>query len=262
MSRSGNLIRDAMEQLASDQLRGAEHPPTERLLAYQRDEIRPAEAETIAEHVSLCRECAALVLDASDFFADDEAERATAFPAESGQGLQAVPQVSLASASKPAALDSPRSIRQRPLVGSLALAYGVAAAAAAVSVSLLVLRPSQSSRPQVNTRLYDLTSSGSERGVGATTTAIRFRSPTDSALLILNPSFVPKQAALRYGVRILDVGGAVLWHSNDLVPQTSGAFHVTLPARALQPGSYSLKLYGITDGRKTVLGTYEIVTEK
>jgi hypothetical protein len=144
---------------------------------------------------------------------------------------------------------------------SLSFAYGLAATFALVSLCLLLFHEwSPAPRPQVNAGLYDLTPTGSERGFVAPPSPIRFRSRDDSALLILNPAVVANAA--RYGVRIRRAEGAVLWRSEGLELQAPGAFRLTLPARALPPGRYSLELYGITGGREKPLGTYRIAIER
>jgi putative zinc finger protein len=263
LSRSGPSLREAMAALAREELRGAEHPSTSRLIAYHRGELPPAEEATVMEHLSLCEECAALVLDAAEFFADDDEEEATPADLEaSWQELRAeTPRAEERPPSRVPALSPPPSIPRRSLVRSLAFAYGLAATFAAVSVGLILFHGrSPAPRPQANAGLYDLTSSNSERGEGTQPTRIRFRSPDASALLILNPAVVPNSS--RYGVRIHRTDGAVVWRSEDLELQTLGAFHLSLPAGALPPGRYSLDLYGITEGRERLLGTYRIEIEK
>jgi putative zinc finger protein len=262
LSRSNPPIREAMAILAREELRGAEHPSTTRLIAYHRGEVPPVEAAAITEHLSLCGECTALVLDASEFFADDDEEEAAPADLEtSWQELRAA--ATRAEERPPAAVPAltPPSIPRRPLFRSLAFAYGLAATFAAVSVGLLVFRgTTPPPRPQVNSGLYDLTPADSERGEAVQAIPIRFNSPEDSALLILNPAVVADSA--RYGVRIRQMDGTVVWRSEDLVPQASGAFQLSLPAGALPPGRYSLELYGITDGREKHLGAYRIAIEK
>ena len=264
MSRSSHPIRAAMAALAREELRGAEHPSTARLVAYHRGEVPPKEAAAITEHLSLCGECAALVLDAAEFFSEeDEEETAPADLQASWQELQAaMPGVEERPPSRPVpALSPPREIPRRSLFRSLSFAYGLAATFAAVSIGLFVFRaPGPPPQPQANSGLYDLTPSGSERGEGARTVSIRFNSPEDSAFLILNPAVAADSE--RYGARIRRMDGAVVWRSEDLVPQASGAFHLSLPAGALPPGRYSLELYGVAAGRETLLGTYRIAIEK
>ena len=157
-----------MAALAREELRGAEHPRTSRLIAYQRGELPPVEAAAIREHLSLCKECGALVLDAAAFFADDDEEEASPADLEaSWQKLQGARTRGEPGAG-PApilALSPPRPIPQRSLLRSLGFAYGLAAAFAAVSVGLLVFKGTHPPpRPQVNVGLYDLTPSDSARG--------------------------------------------------------------------------------------------------
>ncbi len=71
MSSKNQPLRDALAVLARRELFGAEHPSAGRRLAYQRGEIPPAEITGITNHLSLCAECAAFVLDAAEFFGDD-----------------------------------------------------------------------------------------------------------------------------------------------------------------------------------------------
>jgi hypothetical protein len=253
-----------MLALAREELRGAEHPSTSRLIAYYRGEIPPPEAAVIAEHLSLCEECTSIALDVAEFFADDDEEE-EATPADleaSWQELRAAAPRALERRPAPvSALTPPRTIPRRSIVRSLAFAYGVAAAFAAVSIGLVLFHGrSPAPRPQVNAGLYDLTSSGSERGEGAQVTLIRFQSSGASALLILNPAVVANSA--RYGVRIRRADRAVVWRSEDLELQAPGAFHLSLTAGALPSGRYAVELYGITEGRERLLGIYWIEIEK
>jgi hypothetical protein len=258
LSRSGHPIREAMLALARQELRGAEHPSTSRIIAYYRGEVPPPEAAVIAEHLSLCEECTSIALDAAEFFADDEEDAAPADLEASWQQLRAAaPRVEEHPLSPVPALSPPRTIPRRSLVRSLAFAYGLAAAFAALSIGLVLFHgKSQAPQPQANEAIYDLTSSGSERGEEAQVTRIRFRSPGGSALLILNPAVAANSA--RYGVRIRRADRAVVWRSEDLERQAPGAFHLSLPAGALPPGRYSVDLYGITAGRERLLGIYRI----
>jgi len=251
-----------MAALAREELRGATHPPPRRLAAYYRGELPPAEAVAIAEHLSLCSACTAVVLDAAEFFAaDDEEEAAAADQEESWRELQAArAKTEAPRPSASPALTPPRSIPRRSLFRSLEFAYGLAAVFAAVSVGLIVFRGTPPPQPQVNPGLYDLAPSGAARGEEARPTPIRFQTPGGSALLILNPAVIPSSA--RYGVRIRRMDGPVVWRSEDLVPQASGSFHLSLPAGSLPPGRYELELYGGTEGRETALGAYRIEIER
>jgi hypothetical protein len=277
LSKSGNSLREAMQALSREELKGAEHPPASRLIAYQRGEIEPAQAAAIRQHLSLCTECAELVLDSADFFGSDaaaEGEEEESGPAgleARWEELQAAlrnpelhpPSPAPSPASMPAAATAPPPPR-RSLVRSLAFAYSLAATFAAIALGLLLSSRFKEPgapppRPQANVGLYDLTSAASERAGSGQVTAIRFRSPGDSALLILNPAVAARSA--RYGVRIRSSGGAVAWRSEELVPQPTGAFHLGLPAGALRPGRYSVELYGTAGGRETLLGSYPIAVE-
>jgi len=265
--KSRNPIHEAMVVLAREELRGAEHLSTTRLMAYHRGEIPPSETTAIMEHLSLCKECSSLMLEVAEFFADDDEEEEDSAPPDLEPAWQEL-QGAMSGAKQrrppspsPVLSLPPAAPPQRSVVRSLAFAYGVAATFAAVSIGLVVFKETTSPLgPQVNTGLYDLTPSGSDRAEAADATPIRFRTPGDSALLILNPEVAPDSA--RYGVLIHSAAGAVVWRSEDLVLQTPGGFHLSLPAGALPPGRYSLKLYGITEGREIPLGTYPIAIEK
>lgn len=262
LSRSGHPIHQAMLALAHEELRGVEHPSTSRLIAYHRGQLPPAEIAAVTDHLSLCEDCTGLVLDAAEFFTEEEEEAAPADLEASWQELRTA--TSRAEERPPSpvpVLSPPPAIPRRSLFRSLAFAYGVAAAFAVLSVGLVLFREmSPSPRLQVNAGLYDLTSSSSERAEAAQATSIRFRAPGDSALLILNPEVIADSA--RYGVRIYRADGGVVWRSEDLALQALGGFHLSLPAGALPPGRYSLDLYGITEGRERHLGTYPIAIEK
>src|SRR6185295_5573971 len=67
-------IHVAMADLAREEVRGAEHPAPNRLVAYHRGELPASEAAAVVDHLSLCPECAALLLEAVRFLEDDEEE--------------------------------------------------------------------------------------------------------------------------------------------------------------------------------------------
>jgi hypothetical protein len=247
-----------MVALSREELRGKEHPSTSRLIAYQRGEISTTELAAITEHLSLCKDCAALVLDAAEFFADDDEEEVAPADLEtSWQELRAAMSGEATFAPSPATFTPPPSIPKRSLFRSLTFAYSLAAMFAAVSFGLVVFqRANPPSQPQVNVGLYDLTPSSSERGEEGQATPIRFQASESSAFLILNPAVVTNSA--HYGVRIRGGDGHVIWRSESLRLQAPGGFHLSLPADALPLGRYSLELYGIQAGQETPLGTYLI----
>jgi hypothetical protein len=252
-----------MTVLAREVLRGTEHPSTKHLIAYQRGRMPPAEEAAIREHLSLCQECTGLVLDAADFFADDQDEEAT--PADLEASWQRICEaMRIPDERSPAPALALGGPLRSPLLQSLAFAYALAATFAAVSVGLFVFAAGGKGpplQPQANVRIYDLTSSNSQRGDETKLSSIRFRSPVDSALLILNPAQVPAPSA-QHGVRIRRGDAALVWQSEDLAPEPTGGFHLGLPAGALLPGKYHLELYEIAAGRETPLGNYSIAIEK
>lgn len=262
MIRSHNPVREAMASLAREELRGAEHLSTSRLIAYHRGEIPPAETPAITEHLSLCTECSALALEVAEFFADDDDEEdATPSAREAAwQELQTVMSGPDRRPPAPAFLSPVAAPPRRSPIRSLALAYGLAATFAAVSVGLVFFRekaPSPSLQPDPG--LYDLTSSGSMRTGETNAKLIRFQAPDESAILILNPE--GPLTSNRSRVRISDSAGAIVWES-DLTLQPTGGFHLSLPAGALASGRYSLDLNGLIEGRETSLGQYQIAIEE
>jgi Putative zinc-finger len=252
-----------MDALARDELNGAEHLSTNGLLAYHRGELPPAESAAVREHLSLCPECAAAVLDAADFFADDEEDEEGGPSADLEARWRNLRAALGRPEERPPFQAAPAPPHRRSLVRSLPFAYGLAAAFAALSISLLFFRgAAPPPRPQANAGLYDLAPVGVERGEGGggERRSIRFRSPQGSALLILNPAVTSRYP--RHGARIRRTDGTVVWSSEDLVPQQPGGFYLSLPAGALPAGDYSIELYGIAEGGETPLGTYPIAIEK
>jgi len=263
-----------MTVLAREELRGAAHPSSRELIAYHRGQLLPAEEAAIRQHLSLCAQCTQLVLDAADFLAGGEEPEASPADLESSwQQLQAAlhgaserpsPSRPAAAPPGPSPAPAPAGPPRFSLVRSLGFAYALAGAFAAASMGLLVFiaqRQSPPPRPQANVGLYDLAAANSRQGEGIEIASIRFASPADSALLILNPAARVAPSA-RHGVRIRRHDGSVIWHFEGLVPQPAGGFHLGLPAGALPPGTYDLELYEIAAGREASLGTYSIAIEK
>jgi hypothetical protein len=247
LSGSDSSIYEALVPLAREALRDAVHPTTGRLLAYHCGEVSSEERAEIREHLSLCEECSALVLDAAKFFVDDEPE---------GSSLHLEAEWQKLRAEMPGAEKFPW---WHSLVRSLTFAYCVAAIFATLSAGLVFFKRQNPLRPQINTGIYNLMPSGSERDRDVHVTPIRFSGPSDSALLILNTKAITDSTQI--GVRIHRANGTIIWKSEGLVLQDPGCFHLTVSPGALQPGYYSLELYGLAGNKEQALGTFSITVE-
>jgi hypothetical protein len=246
LSRLDDRFHRAVAQLAREELRDGEHVPMERLVAHHRGELTAPEASAVAGHLALCGDCTQRLLDAAEFLADDEEDT----EAEEAEASRRPLQTSQAGglSGRPPLLSLSRS---------LGFAYGLAAVFAMLALGLALFSRGAGGppAPRPNEPAFDLASVESQRGEVEETT-VPLSTPDSSAYLILNPPAPP--TARRHGVRFRRTDGRVAWQDESFVPQALGTFRLRLPAGALPPGSYTIELYGLRNGREEPLGTFRI----
>lgn len=77
------------------------------------------------------------------------------------------------------------------------------------------------------------------------------------ATLLLTPSH--PETHREHAVEIVDPAGKVVWTAAGLTRDADTAsYNLTLPPGALRPGSYTIRVYGLADGRREPVESYSI----
>jgi hypothetical protein len=77
------------------------------------------------------------------------------------------------------------------------------------------------------------------------------------ATLLLTPAH--PETHREHAVEIVDPSGKVVWTASGLARDAdTGSYNLTLPPGALRAGSYTIRVYGLTDGRRDPVESYSI----
>lgn len=231
------------------------HPDAATWVAYCRRQLPEGQAAALASHLAICSACCELVLDFEAFQPEDEGA-----PDEEPEESKPAPSMRFAAEAPPTAEAPvvPFAPRRRVRGGGPRQGWLVAASLSGVLVSAFLayqagLR-SRPSEPRKNVPLFDLQAVGSTRDGAQRVPEIRLPEGVGSALLLLNPASDP--TGKRFGARIVNDEGTLLWYSEGLTPVVGPAFTVELPRGFLPPGRYRLELLGLDDDGEKSLGTF------
>ncbi len=251
MSHQDKQIRVALQAWAQAQA----HPSYEELAAYATGELNPSSAEQVADHLSLCRGCAAIILELTDNTIG-EPERPAASDAENGwEALQArlqaagelpaPPQTAPQESSRespPVAAFPPQTAAQKSSSRRRwlpALAAAIAGMALGLALGLLGPGPTPDQRPTSDTQVYTVASA--VRGIPPRHETVEV-SPNAGKLVILLPTFANR--ADRYRVEVKDSTGTVLWKPWEAKPDRYGNVSVEFATAIVEKlGSYRIELY-------------------
>ncbi len=246
------LLTQAVERSLED------HPEPEKLLAYHRGELSAEEAAEIEEHLTWCREDAALLLSIAAF--SQEAIEAPS-EEETNSALERF-RTRLSSERDP----ETSSAFWAKLPGFLprppTLAYGLAASLSVVVVVVTIWavstqqRLQDASRPRPNVPIEDLNLWVGERSAPEAPDPVVLTPEADRVVLILNPS--GRLTSQDYLVRLVDEGGRIVWDFTGLEPTAWGNFTLELSRDFLAPGVYLVELYGLSEGAERSLGRYAV----
>lgn len=243
-------LRNAMSELALPDA----HPDPERLGAYHAGELSPEEEGRIQDHLALCRECAALLLDL-DGLADP------GFGAGADlSGKEAVWQ-RLRKETAPRARVVPllRTVPASPRwLQALAASLLIATLGLSLWVASLRRTVAELSAPQENAPVLDLYS-GTARGEGSPAPVLTVPPDVRFFTIILNPA--GQRRYERYRVEIVRVGGGEVWSGEQIEPSPFGSFSLTLPRRAAGPGDYRVRLFGRSGGTEEPIEEYAFRVE-
>ena len=249
-------LAPALRALAADARRElGPHPGDDQLVAYHERRLDEPEAERLRDHLALCAACAGLLLDLAAFSAGEPAAASELTDGEVEDAWRSLARRLPAAASRRQALPPGRSSRWLPWAVAAALLAGVVA----LSAWIVILRQELRSRlrPRADAVLANLEPRGEgTRGeAGAGEERPRADRP---ATLILHA--LPERGDPSYELEIREArpGGRLLWHEGGLRSRDLGVLVLELPAGALPPGSYQLRLYGLDAGRREPLADYDL----
>jgi len=218
------------------------HPGLDRLAAFHEGELPEAEAERVREHLSVCRECADLLLDWRDFARDEPAGTASAATAawerDRDRVREGVARRVGAGAGRPS------------------MAPWWVAAAAVIAAGVLGVLWWQARAELRQPRQVDLAwvaPEGSSVLRGAEEEPEVVTAPGAGpmvALYVAEPEAFP-----RYEARIVPPAGDGAAFVLELSPQPSEPFVVQLGSDP-EPGLYRVVLSGVREGERQEVATY------
>lgn len=275
MSRERNMtlvlslehIEQQSRQGRSDSI---EHPSPERLAAYHAGRLSTEEDAAIREHLLLCHDCPALLLDLEELFEPrfrdldlSDAKLASAWrDLRSRLGLDG---------SKSTPGGSAPAVWKRLISWFSAVPRPVYAAAAGLmliaTLSLSVVQSLGSVQPTANTAIFPLTVAARTRSVEPVKLQpIAF--PPGHDEVVLRPEIdIPSGVEREHGryeefeAKFLDKSGHVVLPVAGLRrDKESNILALTLRRRSLKPGRYELRLYGSRPGQTSAdpVGDYPI----
>lgn len=238
-------LRDALAESGP----GA-HPDPEKLAAYHAGELSPEEEGRVQDHIALCRECAALLLDL-DGLADP------GFGAEAGlSGKEAVWQ-RLREEMAPQAPVVPfrRPVRSSPR-WLQALAASLLVATLGLSFWMALERPVEELSGTQTPKVLQLDAE-TTRGEGSPAMALQTVS-SDAASISIILNGAGQRRYERYRFEIVRVGGGKAGGGQiERDPDSYDSFKpVALEPREIGPGDYRVRLFGWSGGHEEPIQEY------
>lgn len=242
-------LRDAMQEIAGRDLDA--HPDPKRLAAYhsgQAGELSPEEKGRVQDHLALCRECAALLLDLDGLADPDFGVGADLSGKEAvwrSLKEEMAPPAPVVPLRRPAR-SSPRWLQA--LAASLLIAtFGLSFWVASLRRELSTL--------DANAPVLDLYS-GTARGEGSPAPIVTV--PAGGRSFILIPNSASHRRYERYRFEILRGRGGKVWEGEiERNPPPLDNFNsVSVPRRAVEPGDYRFRLFGRRGDREELIEEY------
>lgn len=220
----------------------SDHPTPDQLADYSLGVHAPEDEDLIQEHLTLCGECAELVLGLGGLAAapsDGEEEEA----------------------SRPLRFDAARKTGAAPRPTGGGVLRWALAASLVVGAGLLLwggwLRSELAAAraPSADVVVADLVPVGSTAVQrGGTVPRVEVPAGADRLVLLLNLGEVTSSP--RHRIELAGPDGEVVWRAEDVRPDDLGAFVVDLLAATLAPGAYELRLFGVGEGGEAPLAVY------
>jgi len=229
-----------------DDVADREHPAAERLSAYLANELSPEESDAIQEHVASCRLCAERLLDLQGFLGFK--------PQETSQGVTDLETARewrrlwerIGGIEKQGSLDS--SLERGRLLRSLRTFQVLAAVLGALSIGLTVYAVRLQGWPREIYPIPEKTVVFARMRSAGTLEEIDIKPPV--ALKFFVDADYP-----RYAVEIRARGGRLLYSYDRYRKADLDRSTLPLEAGDLAPGTYSLRLLGVRNGRPEPIGS-------
>lgn len=262
METNDELLGAALSRWAGaehEQIRS--HPGAAQMQAYLEGALSPAEQSELQEHLSVCTSCAQEVLQLEDFLFGDVTES----DLSEASALWPSVRSRLVTAGVLSRTAKEWQTNGRlPWTGSW-FPVPVSWALGGLSLVLLVttlyfgfqVRAYRS--PRINTFIADLIPVAASPALRGNTDPqyVSLSEKTDRILLMLNvssPSSYPSYALeIREG---REATGKLVWATKTRDRTRSGNFNVDLERSFLPKGPYSIRVLGLSDGQREVLGEY------
>lgn len=238
-------FRDALQEgarAAAGEAGEGGHPDLDRLAAYHEGELPEAEAERVREHLSLCRECADLLLDWRDFARGEPAGAASATAAAWERDRERVRE----------------GVRRRVGVAPRRAPITPWVVAAAASVACVILAAlwwqarSELGEPR-QVEIASVVPEGSSVLRGREDEAEILAGPGSRPVVLLNLAELPDFP--RYEARIVPPAGEEAASVLELSPRPGEPFTVQL-GRDPEPGEYRVVLFGVDGGDPQEIAAY------
>jgi len=216
-----------------------DHPSPEKLSAYQANELPPAEADEIQEHLTECSLCTELLLDLQRFLEPEEEDRpkegVADFGAEAGwrelRGKMEWKRESEGRDTPGAEMSRLRKSLRRFQAAAAIFLVGL------VGLSVYALRLRQEMRVSETPVAVSLINSIGARG--EEDVEILKASSGDSIVFTL---FHPQRPSREYRVEIRDAKGRAVWGRSGL-PMREDYLAFPVPPKTLGPGSYEVRIF-------------------
>ncbi len=248
MERLPGEIESAVLSFAEEkQSTSGQHPEIDDLVAYHEGRLDGGARETLREHLALCRECSAVLLDLADFHHLEPASEDHRLSEADEEALKGVLKERLREAAEPPAKIVPFEPRR------LRTSWKLLAHAA---VLLLALGGfwTLTSRPGSDVDVLYLRPDSARGSVAET---FQVADWAKSYLLVLGS--IRLEEATRFHLEILDDGGKIVVRGADLHKDRDGTLNFRVPRRRLAAGTYEIRLLG--DGSDEPLETYRLEIE-
>lgn len=262
MEQDGELLSATATRLARAEREHIDsHPTAARMQAYLEGTLALAEQSELQEHLSVCVSCTQDLLQLKDFLFRGVAE------ADLSEAWELWPSVRLrlVTAGVLSRTSKARHAGGRVSWTASWLPLPVSWALGGLSVVLLMttlyfgLQVRAYRSPRINTVVADLipvTASPALRG-NTDPQYVSLSEQTDRILVMLNVSSTSSYSSYELEIREgREATGKLVWATKTRGRTRSGNFNVDLDKSFLTEGPYSIRVFGLSDGQREVLGDY------
>jgi hypothetical protein len=225
------------------------HPGVDELISYHAGELSGEQAEQLQEHLFICEECAAAILDLHELNGKEQVD---------SESTPSQKMVTAAYQSVQNRIRDDGRVQQPVVAWALAASFLLTTLGLAAWVLHLHHRVDELAGPRLNVMVTDLVPAADPRRDHGSAQVVTLPRSSDGVLLILNLGdlrFFPS-----YQVEITDRDGKMVWQSNRLARTPVENFTIQLPDSFLSAGEYKISVFGAGEPAE-VLAEYLIRVE-